>query len=368
MSLSVNRRRFMQAGSAALAAGALPSASSRASAQSPGELRVLVYGGDVGKANIEAYVKPFQSETGIKVTAITEQISAAQIELMVTSKNITADVIPPGQNGALIAASKGYLEPIDYSIYKKEELDGLVDFAKQPFGVAAIIYSYVMVYNTQKFPAGKPRPESWADFWDVKKFPGVRSLLSGHLGGEGPFEEALLADGVPMEKIYPMDIDRVFASLDKIKPHIRRWWTLGSEVQQIMHDKAADIVNSYDGRAALLIDRGSPLEINRNQAKLTFDFWAIPKGSPNVRNAQKFIEFATRADRQAAFAQLIPYGPTNLNAYKLLPEERGRKLASHPDYMAKSLRLNAQWYLEKGSDGLTNVDRLRERWNHWILL
>lgn len=45
-----------------------------------------------------------------------------------------------------------------------------------------------------------------------------------------------------------------------------------------------------------------------------------------------------------------------------------RKLASHPDYMANSVRVNWQWYLEKGSDGFTNGDRLRERWNQWILL
>lgn len=133
--------------------------------------------------------------------------------------------------------------------------------------------------------------------------------MSGQSGAEGPWEEALLADGAAPDKIYPIDTDRVFASLDKIKPHIRKWRSVGSEIRQIMHDNGPDIVNSYDGRAGLLIDRGSPLEVNRNQAKLTWDYWAIPKGSPNVRCAQKFIEFATRVERQAAYAQLIPYGP-----------------------------------------------------------
>ncbi|WP_283805585.1 extracellular solute-binding protein [Bradyrhizobium tropiciagri] len=125
-----------------------------------------------------------------------------------------------------------------------------------------------MVYNTEKYPLGKPRPTTWADFCDVKKFPGVRSLVTGRNGTEGPCERALLADGVASDKIYPMDINRIFASLDKIKPHIRKWWTVGSEVQQIMTDKAADLMQSYDGRASVVISRGGAMEINWNQSKV----------------------------------------------------------------------------------------------------
>ncbi|MFB9984534.1 ABC transporter substrate-binding protein [Mesorhizobium kowhaii] len=368
MNITINRRSFLAAGASAAALGGLGLTTKIASAQDTNELRILVYGGDAGKAVIEAYVKPFEAETGIKVTPVTDQIDFAQIELMVTNNSISVDVAGIPQSGALAAAEKGYLEEIDYSKFKKEELDGIVDFAKEKFGVSALIYSYVMVYNTEKFPAGKPRPGSWAEFWDVEKFPGVRTLVSGQNGQEGPWEEALLADGVAPNALYPMDIDRIFKSLDRIKPHIRKWWGTGSEIQQIMHDKVADVMNSYDGRATLLIDQGSPLEVNRNQAKLTQDFWVIPKGSPNAKNAQKFVEFATRADRQAAFAQLIPYGPSNLNAFKHLPDALGRKLASHPDYIKSSIPLNMNWYGAVGSDGISNTERLIQRWNEWILI
>ncbi|WOH57653.1 ABC transporter substrate-binding protein [Bradyrhizobium sp. BWC-3-1] len=367
MSQLIDRRRFIQATSSVVAAGALSSGIRRASAQSSDELRMLVWGGDAGKAVIEAYVKPFQAETGIKVTPITDQTTLAQIELMAKTKSVTVDIVPLTQGSATIAGRKGLLEEIDYSIFKKDELAGIADFAKRPFGISPIVYSFVMVYNAQKFPAGKSRPNSWAEFWDVKKFPGARSLVSGQTGGEGPWEEALLADGVAPDAIYPMNIDRVFASLDKIKPYIRKFWANGSEIQQMMHDKVLDVTQSYDGRANLLIDQGAPLEINHNQAKLTWDYWVIPKGSPNVRNAQKFLEFALRADRQAAFSKLISYGPTNLNAFKLIPENVASKLASNPRYMENSIRINGEWYLEAGSDGLTNTERLIRRWNEWIL-
>ncbi|MCK1348490.1 MULTISPECIES: ABC transporter substrate-binding protein [unclassified Bradyrhizobium] len=364
----VNRRRLMQASSSALALGALNSSLGRAFARPTDELRVAVGGGDWGKANIEAYVKPFQAETGIKVTSITDDSTLAQVELMVTTKNVTVDVMDLSANSTRVASGKGYLEEIDYSIYKNEELEGIVDFAKDPFGVGALIYANVMVYNTQKFPADRPRPASWAEFWDVKAFPGVRVLQSGQRGSEGPWEEALLADGVPADALYPMDIDRVFASLDKIKPHVRKWWTVGSEIQQIMHDKTADLVNAFDGRVTLLMDQGAPLEINRKNSKLIWDYWTIPKGSPNAANAQKFIEFATRADRQAAFAQRMFYGPTNRNAFKTIPENVARKLSSYPEYLATSVPLKTSWYSEIGAGGLSNAERLRQRWNEWVLL
>nr|WP_302896851.1 extracellular solute-binding protein [Mesorhizobium sp. LMG 17147] len=130
-----------------------------------------------------------------------------------------------------------------------------------------------------------------------------------------------------------MDIDRALAGLDRIKPHVRKWWTTGSEIQQMMHDKGAGIMQSYDGRALLLVDDGAPIEIKRNQAKLLWSYWVITKGSPNLRDAQKFVEFATRADRQTAFVQLFPAGPSNLNAYKTILDNVARRLASYPDYM-----------------------------------
>ncbi|RZM88071.1 ABC transporter, partial [Bradyrhizobium genosp. SA-3] len=222
--------------------------------------------------------------------------------------------------------------------------DGIADYCKHPYGFGSQIYSLNMVYNTKKFPADKPRPTSWTEFWDVEKFPGVRALPSGQYGFPAPWEEALLASGVAKDALYPMDIDRVFASLDKIKPHVRKWWTGGAEILQIMRDGVADIALSYDGRALTLIDQGDPIEINRNQAKLTWDYWIIPKGSPNAQNAQKFIEFVGRADRQAAFAQLFPLAPSNRKAYELIPEKVARKLATYPDYMASSFPVNGKWY------------------------
>lgn len=366
MSILINRRRFMQA-SSAIAAGALAAPASRVHAQSAGELRVSTYGGQLGKKVIEAYVKPFEAETGIKVTPITEDFTLAQLDLMQKTNSVTIDVGPLSQGSVLQSVQKGHLEKIDYSLFRKEDLEGLVPEVKQDNSVGFFFYSFNMVYNTKKYPADKPRPSNWAEFWDVEKFPGVRYLISGQYGTEGPWEEALLADGVSPDKLYPMDIDRVFASLDKIKPHIRKWWGAGSEIQQLMMSGSGDLMMSYDGRAMSAIEQGAAIEMNRNQTKMTFDSWVVPKGGPNVANAQKFVEFVSRAENQAAFAKLYPEGPTNRNAFKLLPEEIGLKLPSHPKYLANAILLNGAWYSEVGTDGLTNIQRLVQRWSDWVI-
>ncbi|MBY3328942.1 ABC transporter substrate-binding protein [Rhizobium laguerreae] len=367
MTILINRRRFIQATTSVLAVGTLSSVAGNALAQSSKELRIIVGGGDYGTAVVNAFVRPFEAETGVRVTSITDQTDLAQLELMVTSNSVSVDVATLGYGEALAAGARGRLEKIDYSIYKQDELNGIPEFARDPFSVGALMYAYVMAYNTKKYPADKQTPQSWSDFWDLKKFPGARTLVSGQYGDGGPWEEALLAKGVAANAIYPMNIDQVFASLNKIKPDIRKWWATGSEVQQMMHDGTVDLAQSFDGRANLLIDQGAPIAINWNQAKTVWDSWVIPKGSPNTEQAQRFIEFATRSDRQAAFAQLIPYGPSNLNAFKSIPENIGRKLASHPDNLAKSIRTDYGWYAEVGTDGLSNIERLVQRWNAWIL-
>jgi putative spermidine/putrescine transport system substrate-binding protein len=57
-------------------------------------------------------------------------------------------------------------------------------------GVGIFVWSTAIAYNADKLKTG---PTSWADFWDVKKFPGKRGLRKG---AKYTLEFALLADGV----------------------------------------------------------------------------------------------------------------------------------------------------------------------------
>jgi spermidine/putrescine-binding protein len=106
----------------------------------------------------------------------------------------------------------GLAEPIDGKIIDRSKF---LPQAQMSHVFSASAYSTVIAYRPDAFPNGTPK--SWADFWDVKKFPGPRSLRNHPVDN---LEAALMADGVAPEKIYPIDIDRAFRKLDEIHKNI----------------------------------------------------------------------------------------------------------------------------------------------------
>ncbi|WP_349017761.1 hypothetical protein [Rhizobium sp. 32-5/1] len=42
-------------------------------------------------------------------------------------------------------------------------------------------------------------------------------------------------------------------------------------------------------------------------------------------------------------------------------------MPSHPKYLEKAILLNGAWYSEVGPDGLSNIQRLVQRWSDWVI-
>ena len=102
---------------------------------------------------------------------------------------------------------------LDYASFKYTDLNDIPARAKTDTYIGNNMGAFVLTYNTKSFGAGN-HPRSWREFWDVGKFPGTRTL-AGMSTGTPNLEFALLADGVPKEKIYPIDIARAFRPLQK---------------------------------------------------------------------------------------------------------------------------------------------------------
>ena len=321
--------------------------------------------GDWAAANQTAYVEPFEKATGIKVVGVQGWSTYADLKLWEEANNVEVDVMYMPPSDSVTSYQAGYLQDIDYSIYPKEQIAAIKPAARPPFGVGALYYSIALTYFNDKFAAGK-EPKTWADLWNVDAFPGKRTLYSGHIG-VGIWEIALLADGVAPDKLYPIDFDRAVASLNKIKPHIVKWWEDGADNQQIFADRFVDLGAAYNGRIGNLQKEGMPLTIEWNQALLFADYWVIPKGAKNGANAQKFIQFITQPEPQAVFAAMIPYGPTNEDAYKFLDKAVAETLPSHPSRIGMQVPFNANFYAEKDASGVTNLEKGVELWNEWIL-
>ena len=194
----MNRRQF-----GALTGGALLTGPVAARAQTD-TITVHVSGGFYGDGNITTFVEPFERETGIHVNAVKSEVPSAQFELAAKSGAIDIDAFLTTDADSTRFEREGYLAEIDYSVFDNKELAGLSLAARAPWGVESIEAGFILSIDSKVHPPGSPRPTNWAEFWDYSKFPGVRTLQSGQGGTQGPWEEALIADGVPMDKLYPL--------------------------------------------------------------------------------------------------------------------------------------------------------------------
>ncbi len=102
---------------------------------------------------------------------------------------------------------------------------------------------------------------------------------------------ALSADGVAADELFPMDLDRAYAKLDEIKPHIAVWWKTGNQVQQIMRDDKVVMTMSYSGRALATIKEGIPWAQVWTDALRDTGYMSITKDAPNVLGALAFLDF-----------------------------------------------------------------------------
>src|SRR5437867_2183742 len=211
-----------------------------------------------------------------------------------------------------------------------------------------------LTYRKDKFPQGGPK--TWADFWDVKKFPGNRSMYNNAVRAA---QFALVADGVPPDKVFPMDVDRAFKKLDQIKPHIKVWWTPGNQSQQLLRDGEVDMMVMWNARASELKQQGHPVELVWNGATITTTMWGIAKNAPNRKPAWELVQFAVQARPQADFANRLYYGPTNPDAYKHISGDVARQLPTYPENAKVAIRPDTVWEAE-------HTAQIQERFTQWL--
>ena len=187
-----------------------------------GTVRICSYGGALQDAQRRAYFKPFEELSGIKVIEA-EGPDPAKVKAMVDSKNIEYDVTELDGGDVINLTRHGeYFEPIDYSLFDVDNIDPVF---RQKLYVNMLPYAQIYAYRTDAFKGKAPKDNK--DLWDTVNFPGPRSLQSGASGSNADLEVATMAAGAPADKVYPIDLDKAFASLAKIKPNVTKWWDAG---------------------------------------------------------------------------------------------------------------------------------------------
>ena len=225
--------------------------------------------------------------------------------------------------------------------------------------VGSDVFATVMAWNTDKYgePGSPGAPSSWADFWDVKKFRGTRAYRANNV--DGALEPALMADGVPPEKVYevlatPEGKRRAINKIRELKPHIAVFWGSGAQQAQLMKDAEVDMSTGWNGRFDNAKKDGAKVGYTFNQALLDYDCFAMPKGAPNKEVAMRFLAEVSKPQYQANLPFYITYGPTNRKAYEMTkaPKELIESLPSHPKNVPLMLPVSLDWYAKHKNEAL----------------
>ncbi len=316
-------------------------------------LTVADPGGPYGPGYRKAFYDPFEKATGIRINNVAREAEpTAQFKAMVETKAYLWNVCTLTLSARDILTKQGLLDPIGLS---PADVPGQMAEGLTPMWLGIDVYSTVQAHRTDVFKT--KAPSNWAEFWDVKTFPGRRSLRKNPID---TLEQALLADGVPLDKLYPLDVDRAFKSLDRIKPHIAVWWTSGAQASQLIQSGEVDLIATWNARAQAVIDGGAPVKIVWNQGLYSIEGWSIPKGDPRGDAAREFVKFCADPSRQAIFAEILAYGPANLNAFKTIPAERNALLPTSPGNLKLMTIAREDWWS-------VNRAKMNERFNAWIL-
>jgi putative spermidine/putrescine transport system substrate-binding protein len=316
------------------------------------ELVVVVWGGTVEEVRKKTIFEPFEKKYGAKITMVTPT-DYGKFKAMVQGGNVEWDVVNTDVDFVIRGAKEGLLEKLDYSVINKE---GIIKELVHEYGVGQELFSTAISYNTKTF-SGDQHPSSWSDFWDTKKFPGPRALWKYPVGA---LEAALLADGVKPAELYPLDVDRAFKSLDKLKKDVKVWWNAGAQPVQLLSSGEVAMTSAWSGRITMAKSEGAPVNVEYNQGLIFGDSWVIPKGSKHKDLAQKFIAFAVSPEVQADFSSHFDNAPANLKALDLMPDDIKERLGQSPESAKKQVLIDYTWWV-------ANFDKVNERFQQWLL-
>ncbi|WP_156668604.1 ABC transporter substrate-binding protein [Rhizobium aegyptiacum] len=304
------------------------------------------WGGTTQDAQKTYWADPFTANSSVAVTQ-DGPTDYGKIKAMVEAGNVTWDVVDVEGDYAVQAGNAGLLEKLDFSVIDKTKLDPrfVTDYS-----VGSFYYSFVIGCNKD---AVKACPKTWADLFDTQKFPGKRTFYKW--SAPGVIEAALLADGVAVDKLYPLDLDRAFKKLDTIKGDII-WWDSGAQSQQLLASAEAPFGSFWNGRLTALAETGVAVETSWTNNITAADSLVVPKGAKNKDAAMKFIAEATSDSAQAQFATATGYAPVNLESSILMDAELRSSL---PDMKADT-QVNADmgYWAE-------HRDEIGTRWYAW---
>ena len=314
-------------------------------------LTIATWGGSYERAQQKALFDPFEVATGIQIDT---QFYSGDIAIL--KGDLVPDIIDMTLDDALLACEQNLLQKLKLSTILAPSPDGIEpekDFitgSLLPCGVAHLSYSTLVAYDERAFTGEKP--QTIADFFNVKRFPGNRGLRKQP---SAVLEWALMAEGVPINQIYDLlSTDRgmrlAFRRLDSIRDHIV-WWEDPKEPAELLKSGQVVMSSGFNGRFFDAQTHGDTITMLWDGQIIDWDVWVVPL-KPDQANpdTSKFLRYVTQSEKMAHLAENIPYGPSRLSALKRIGLHPQKKISMRdhlptaPHHLDRALFRDARWY------------------------
>lgn len=320
------------------------------------QLTIVSWGGAYQESQRKAYYEPYSKDKGIKIVEEEYDGELGKLKAMKEAGNVTWDVMDVDSAHALAGCDEGLLEELDYS--KIADKSKFLPGTALDCAVGTIAYSTIFAYNADVYKENPPT--TLMDLFDTTKYPGKRALLKKPFGN---LEWALVADGVPLDKVYevlgtPEGVDQAFKKLDTIKKDIV-WWEAGAQPPELLANGEVVMTSAWNGRIGNAIKEGKNFKIVWDYQEFDWDYWTIPAGTKNIDMAYDFIKYASDPKQMSQQSKYIAYAPTHKDAIALVDPAIAPTLPTFPDNMKTAITTDLEFWAD-------NNEELTKRFNAWL--
>jgi putative spermidine/putrescine transport system substrate-binding protein len=347
------RRQLLKASAAGLAA---PAILHRAAWAEGKTVNVAAYGGVINDRLVKLFAEPFTAETGIKVNfGAGTSLALAKLQTM-SGGPAQWDIINLTGAEIVEAAAQNLIVPYDYAIIDASHVPPEY---KEKWGIKFSIFLFVMCWDRNKIPDEKA-PTTWAQFWDTTTWPGKRSL-DANIADGSVLELALLADGVPLDKLFPLDVERALRSLDKLGRDNIIWYNTNQEPIQQLTSGAVSLATAFHGRVLLANKAGAKIGFTPNYASVSGNYYCVSRASANKTEAFRFLNYMlTNIPGDVEYMKATAYAIPNTAALPAVPRDIYDVLPINPALANKVFIKSDAWWA-------ANLENTMQRFKEWQL-
>ena len=303
-------------------------------------------GGAFTAAVRQAYFMPFTEQFGIEVIEDTPTPNLAKWVAAAETGNIDWDVTTLGVADATALIETDSLEELDLSVIDTRDLLDTIKNLSPYMSGGDVTWSIVMAYNTDVYP-GDSGPKSWADFYDLEKFPGRRALRHAVAwGGHIQFTrlarepdllnspEGKQAANTPSRE----QMEEDFAWFDEWTDNAGDdiiYWSSGSQCPELLISREVEMCSAYNGRIFDAAKEGAPIRVCWECGHIiNVSGFALPKGMKELyperyELANLYMAWINFPEINAQLSKYISYGPVNRKAIPLLEAPEFDEVRDH---------------------------------------